>query len=47
MTLLGPHAWWTTPVADRMLPYIDTEGEGLGEGAGKTVGRPGGRLTTV
>ncbi|WP_405359035.1 MMPL family transporter [Kitasatospora sp. NBC_00085] len=27
MTLLGPAAWWTPRVLDRILPHIDTEGE--------------------
>ncbi|MFE6050471.1 MMPL family transporter [Kitasatospora sp. NPDC056446] len=28
MTLLGPAAWWTPRFLDRVLPHIDTEGEG-------------------
>ncbi|WP_406207479.1 MMPL family transporter [Kitasatospora sp. NBC_01560] len=28
MTLLGPAAWWMPPFLDRVLPHIDTEGEG-------------------
>ncbi|WP_051827917.1 MMPL family transporter [Streptomyces bicolor] len=28
MTLLGRHAWWTPRWLDRVLPHIDTEGEG-------------------
>ncbi|MGA5823907.1 MMPL family transporter [Kitasatospora sp. NPDC094028] len=28
MTLLGPAAWWTPRFLDRILPHIDTEGEG-------------------
>ncbi|MFE6868879.1 MMPL family transporter [Kitasatospora sp. NPDC057692] len=28
MTLLGASAWWTPPFLDRILPHIDTEGEG-------------------
>ncbi|MFH0518892.1 MMPL family transporter [Streptomyces sp. M41] len=28
MTLLGPHAWWTPRWLDKILPHIDTEGEG-------------------
>ncbi|MFF2040453.1 MMPL family transporter [Kitasatospora sp. NPDC058170] len=28
MTLLGPKAWWTPRFLDRILPHIDTEGEG-------------------
>ncbi|WP_354643719.1 MMPL family transporter [Kitasatospora camelliae] len=28
MTLLGPAAWWTPRFLDRLLPHIDTEGEG-------------------
>ncbi|MEU8513776.1 MMPL family transporter [Kitasatospora sp. NPDC048722] len=31
MTLLGPAAWWTPRFLDRILPHIDTEGEGEGE----------------
>ncbi|MFF8969970.1 MMPL family transporter [Streptomyces sp. NPDC014995] len=49
MTLLGRHAWWTPRWLDRMLPHIDTEGEGesLGEEAGKTGGRRESRAPTV
>ncbi|MFB8079039.1 MMPL family transporter [Streptomyces sp. NPDC056013] len=28
MTLLGKHAWWTPRWLDRILPHLDTEGEG-------------------
>ncbi|MFD5327126.1 MMPL family transporter [Streptomyces sp. NPDC127092] len=28
MTLLGRHAWWTPRWLDRILPHLDTEGEG-------------------
>lgn len=28
MTLLGPKAWWTPRWLDRILPHLDTEGEG-------------------
>lgn len=28
MTLLGRHAWWTPRWLERILPHIDTEGEG-------------------
>ncbi|AZQ34447.1 MMPL family transporter [Streptomyces cyaneochromogenes] len=28
MTLLGKHAWWTPRWLDKVLPHIDTEGEG-------------------
>ncbi|GAA4049481.1 MMPL family transporter [Streptomyces shaanxiensis] len=28
MTLLGRHAWWTPRWLDKVLPHIDTEGEG-------------------
>ncbi|MFE0643841.1 MMPL family transporter [Streptomyces sp. NPDC058877] len=28
MTLLGRHAWWTPGWLDRILPHLDTEGEG-------------------
>ncbi|MFJ7250347.1 MMPL family transporter [Kitasatospora sp. NPDC098652] len=28
MTLLGPAAWWTPRLLDRVLPHIDTEGAG-------------------
>ncbi|MFJ9428487.1 MMPL family transporter [Streptomyces sp. NPDC101490] len=28
MTLLGGHAWWTPRWLDRVLPHLDTEGEG-------------------
>ncbi|MFJ7064671.1 MMPL family transporter [Streptomyces sp. NPDC101115] len=28
MTLLGSHAWWTPRWLDRILPHLDTEGEG-------------------
>ncbi|MGW6967007.1 MMPL family transporter [Streptomyces zaomyceticus] len=31
MTLLGKHAWWTPRWLDRMLPHLDTEGEGQEE----------------
>ncbi|MBL3669929.1 MMPL family transporter [Streptomyces sp. M2CJ-2] len=37
MTLLGRHAWWTPRWLDRILPHIDTEGEG----APGPSGRPG------
>ncbi|MFJ4340565.1 MMPL family transporter [Streptomyces sp. NPDC088915] len=28
MTLLGRHAWWTPHRPARILPHLDTEGEG-------------------
>ncbi|MET9727006.1 MMPL family transporter [Streptomyces zaomyceticus] len=31
MTLLGKRAWWTPRWLDRMLPHLDTEGEGQEE----------------
>ncbi|MFJ5830859.1 MMPL family transporter [Streptomyces sp. NPDC093089] len=31
MTLLGKHAWWIPGWLDRILPHLDTEGEGAGE----------------
>lgn len=33
MTLLGKHAWWTPRWLDRLLPHLDTEGEGEPEPA--------------
>ncbi|MCH0566538.1 MMPL family transporter [Streptomyces sp. MUM 2J] len=27
MTLLGPHAWWTPRLLDRILPHVDAEGD--------------------
>ncbi|MET7755726.1 MMPL family transporter [Streptomyces sp. NPDC005389] len=33
MTLLGKHAWWTPRWLDRILPHLDTEGEGEREPA--------------
>ncbi|MEU8984946.1 MMPL family transporter [Streptomyces sp. NPDC048558] len=39
MTLLGPHAWWTPHWLDRLLPHIDTEGEGEALAADGTTGR--------
>ncbi|OKJ63078.1 transporter [Streptomyces sp. CB02009] len=33
MTLLGKHAWWTPRWLDRILPHLDTEGEGEAEPA--------------
>ncbi|WP_443052737.1 MMPL family transporter [Streptomyces sp. NBC_00299] len=39
MTLLGPHAWWTPHWLDRLLPHIDTEGEGEALAAEGTTAR--------
>ncbi|MEV6999552.1 MMPL family transporter [Streptomyces sp. NPDC093982] len=39
MTLLGPHAWWTPHWLDRLLPHIDTEGEGETLAADGTTAR--------
>ncbi|QES09610.1 MMPL family transporter [Streptomyces venezuelae] len=42
MTLLGKHAWWTPRWLDRLLPHLDTEGEGEPEPAvGAAKGGPG------
>ncbi|WP_329285156.1 MMPL family transporter [Streptomyces sp. NBC_00691] len=42
MTLLGKHAWWTPRWLDRLLPHLDTEGEGQPEPAvGAAEGGPG------
>ncbi|MGW4754566.1 MMPL family transporter [Streptomyces chartreusis] len=40
MTLLGEHAWWTPRWLDRILPHIDTEGEGEELGALTEPGSP-------
>ncbi|APE25284.1 MULTISPECIES: MMPL family transporter [Streptomyces] len=41
MTLLGKHAWWTPRWLDRLLPHLDTEGEGEPEPAvGAAKGGP-------
>jgi RND superfamily putative drug exporter len=37
MTLLGRHAWWTPRRLDKVMPHIDTEGEGEGEEGRATV----------
>ncbi|MFJ4199745.1 MMPL family transporter [Streptomyces sviceus] len=39
MTLLGPRAWWTPRLLDRILPHIDAEGDQDGDGA--VSGPPG------
>ncbi|MGW1764132.1 MMPL family transporter [Streptomyces sp. NPDC002073] len=45
MTLLGKSAWWTPRWLDRILPHLDTEGEGaLAEERARTA-RPGGPPT--
>lgn len=42
MTLLGKHAWWTPRWLDRLLPHLDSEGEGEPEPAvGAAKGGPG------
>ncbi len=39
MTLLGTHAWWTPRRLDRLLPHIDAEGEGGGQGVSTAADR--------
>ncbi|MFE5617768.1 MMPL family transporter [Streptomyces sp. NPDC056470] len=43
MTLLGPKAWWTPRWLDRILPHLDTEGEGeLAAATGNATGNGNG-----
>jgi RND superfamily putative drug exporter len=40
LTLLGRHAWWTPRWLDRVLPHIDTEGEGESLAGDRPTARP-------
>ncbi|MFC4472569.1 MMPL family transporter [Streptomyces xiangluensis] len=40
LTLLGRHAWWTPRWLDKILPHIDTEGEGETLAAERATARP-------